>query len=148
MPDDHKLRARVTIRNRKGLHARASAKFGGPGDKMVLQPENLAGLEALGVKPTRDEDKFHGRDIRAAVKAIWNGENFDERAKATGGVIAADSEGGTAPIGIVLDRTNFYAEMGGQVADTGRMVVTRERKSSSADKNEGGEFRRSRPNIS
>jgi phosphocarrier protein len=25
--DDDKLRARVTIRNRKGLHARASAKF-------------------------------------------------------------------------------------------------------------------------
>ena len=25
--DDNKLRARVTIRNRKGLHARASAKF-------------------------------------------------------------------------------------------------------------------------
>ena len=27
MVDDGKLRARVTIRNRKGLHARASAKF-------------------------------------------------------------------------------------------------------------------------
>jgi phosphocarrier protein len=25
--NDHRLRARVTIRNRKGLHARASAKF-------------------------------------------------------------------------------------------------------------------------
>src|SRR5690606_18894150 len=134
--------------------SRASAKFGGPGDKMVLQPENLAGLEALGVKPTRDEDKFHGRDIRATVKAIWNGDNFDERAKAGGTALRAVSSGGpdavdgghgsesraTAPIGIVLDKTNFYAEMGGQVADTGRMVVTRERKSSTTDKNEGGEF--------
>ena len=108
--------------------SRAGAKGTGDGS-LALDTEAVAGLKHLGVKPTDDSDKFHGRDIRATVRAIWNGQNFDEHS----GTRA------TQRLGIVLDKTNFYAEMGGQVADHGRMLVSRE--AHTGYSGTGGEFR-------
>ncbi len=109
-------------------------KFGGQADPMFLQPETLALLKGMSVSPTNDQDKFHGRDIKATVKAIWNGKNFDENAT------AAEARP-QHPIGVLLDTTSFYAEMGGQVADTGRVFVMREARRSASDAHQGGEFR-------
>jgi alanyl-tRNA synthetase len=47
---------------------------------------------------------------------------------------------GWGRIGIVLDQTNYYAEMGGQLCDTGRILVTRETRSG-AESGFGGEFK-------
>lgn len=113
--------------------AGSGSKFGSAGGAMVLQPDTLAKLEHLKVGKTADGDKFHGRTIRATVKAIWNGQNFDGHARA--------GLGSMKLIGVVLDKTNFYAEMGGQEADTGRLSVSRETKTSAADHSHGGEFR-------
>ena len=119
-----------------GYHAameeqRERSKAGGKkagGDQLVLGPAETARLARLNVRPTMDDDKHHGRDIHATVKAIWNGANFDEHATPTT----------TRRIGVLFDKTNFYAEAGGQVADTGRVMVTR---STGSDHTKGGEFK-------
>ena len=83
------------------------------GTKIELRAEQIAKLHHLNIKPTNDEAKFDGRDIKGAIRAIWNGKNFDEHADNT--------TAGMKPVGIILDKTNFYSEMGGQVADQGEM---------------------------
>ncbi len=106
---------------RQKERSRAGAKAGGDGG-LVLDAEAVAKLRTLKVKETDDSHKFPGREIRATVRAIWNGSNFDE--------VTDTDRAGMHPVGLVFDRTNFYAEMGGQVSDTGLVSVTG-----------GGEFR-------
>jgi len=58
---------------------------------------------------------FIGRgNIVSQIKAIYYAKNFLESTKD----IPADAQ-----IGIILDRTNFYAEQGGQEYDTGRILI-------------------------
>jgi len=112
--------------------SRAGAKTGGESG-LVLDAEAIAGLRQMRVNETDDGDKFHGREIRATVKAIWGGKNFDERAVGT--------TAGTHRIGVILNKTNFYSEMGGQVADTGSLDVSRESRIGSAgSQGTGGRF--------
>ncbi|MBO6513711.1 MAG: alanine--tRNA ligase, partial [Phycisphaerales bacterium] len=88
------------------------------GERVVeLRAEQIAKLGVLQVKPTDDSMKFEGKETLAMVKAIWNGKNFDEHADTT--------TAGMHRVGIVLDKTNFYSEMGGQVADTGELRCTK-----------------------
>lgn len=114
------------------VRSRASDKAG-MDEAITLDPEAIARLKGMNVEATDETDKFHARDIRASVKAIWNNLNFDEA------VTAAND--GIRRVGVILDKTNFYAESGGQVADVGRMQVTRENRSGSVDHYEGGDFR-------
>ena len=84
------------------------------GERVVeLRAEQIAKLGALNVKPTNDSFKFDGREIRGMVKAIWNSKNFDDHIDTT--------TAGMHRVGVVLDKTNFYSEMGGQVADVGEL---------------------------
>jgi len=103
------------------------------GPTLELTGDETARLARLGVEPTDDSAKFANRDLSAHIKAIWNGNNFDEAAKAS---IYQGKR-----IGVILNRTNLYSETGGQVSDHGRIQVLGEAKSSTRDRNDGGEFR-------
>ncbi len=87
------------------------------GHKIELRAEQIAKLQHLNIKPTNDDAKFVGRDIKGSIRAIWNGRNFDDHADNT--------TAGMKPVGIILDKTNFYSEMGGQVADLGELQCMR-----------------------
>jgi alanyl-tRNA synthetase len=78
-----------------------------------LPPDVLAKLKDGGVEPTDDSAKFNAQPIGATVRGIWDGSQLIE---STHGAEAAGQG-----IAVILDRTNFYAEMGGQVGDTGEM---------------------------
>jgi alanyl-tRNA synthetase len=73
---------------------------------LALGTHAVAHLQGVPVVPTDDAAKYIDSDVDATVRAIWTGKEF------------ADSVTDAAA-GVVLDRTNFYAESGGQVADNG-----------------------------
>ncbi len=81
---------------------------------LLLGTEQIATLANLNVKPTDDEPKFGSNFVRGRVVAIWNGRDFDDH------VIASNTRP-TDRFAVVLDKTNMYAEQGGQAFDTGRM---------------------------
>jgi alanyl-tRNA synthetase len=78
-----------------------------------LPPDVLAELHKTGVKPTDDSYKFNAAPIGATVKAIWDGHKLIPHTHGA----EANAQG----FAVVLDRTCFYAEMGGQVGDTGEL---------------------------
>ena len=92
--------------------AREIARAGGKGaDSALLRlpPDALSQLGECKIKPTDDAAKFLSDPIRATVKAIWNGT----------ALVESSPDGSEAAI--LLDRTGFYAEMGGQVGDAGTL---------------------------
>jgi alanyl-tRNA synthetase len=77
------------------------------------QTDKLA--KELAVPATKDSAKYiwvstgSGPKCNTTVKAIWTGKEFKQEA----------AEG--AFVGLIFDETNFYAESGGQLFDTGRV---------------------------
>ena len=106
----HRLMEEARERSRAGASGACAA--------LDMTPSALSSLEKLNIKPTDDAPKFDPKRTRARVVAIWNGTDFDEN------IIAANTKP-DARFAIVLDRTNFYAEMGGQIADTGKIRVNK-----------------------
>ncbi|MEZ6209864.1 MAG: alanine--tRNA ligase [Phycisphaerales bacterium] len=87
-------------------------------DALALTATAIGKLKALNVKPTRDGEKFGHTRSRARVRAIWNGTDFDEN------VLASNTRPDDR-FAIITDKTCFYAEMGGQVGDAGRLIVVK-----------------------
>ncbi|KAK0309489.1 Alanine--tRNA ligase [Friedmanniomyces endolithicus] len=85
------------------------------GDLLKLDVHDISALEKMeGVPKTDDSPKFGRENVHGVVKAIYHGGKFPESTKEI-------PEG--EQIGLILDRTNFYAEQGGQEYDTGRILI-------------------------
>jgi alanyl-tRNA synthetase len=67
------------------------------------------------VPKTDDSYKFQLEPISAEIKAIFS--------KSTRFTQSTDEIDTTEQIGVILDRTNFYAEQGGQEYDTGHITI-------------------------
>ncbi|KAJ1728917.1 Alanine--tRNA ligase [Coemansia biformis] len=104
-------RSRAVSKQRKG-------GAGGTGN-VVLDVHAIADLNERGVPKTDDQPKYAERSVEARVLAVFDGTAFvggEERSIAT-------NPDDVPAVGIVLDRTNFYAEQGGQEYDTGSLVT-------------------------
>jgi len=114
--------------------ARAAGKFSGGSGSLALGADQTAQLARMHVAPTDDHFKFTPKDVTARVEAIWDGHTFEQS-------VRAGSVGIHKQIGVVLSRTNFYSEMGGQECDMGRIHVVSESRSSVHDDHDKGDFK-------
>jgi len=95
---------------------------GGSGKDMRLVAEQTAYLVSQQVEATDDDAKYvWNEDLEGCIaKGLFIGRNETE--DKIGFVDSITSENGA--VGIVLDKTNYYAEAGGQIYDTGSMITS------------------------
>jgi alanyl-tRNA synthetase len=92
-------------------------KEGKGGEQLLKLDIHARGLleQDTSVPKTDDSAKFKLDPISAQIKAIFS--------KSTSFTKSTKSIDESEQIGIILDRTNFYAEQGGQEYDTGRITI-------------------------
>lgn len=78
---------------------------------ITLDVQSIAVCKGRNIQVTDDKYKFGQEDISATILAIFDGSSFQ-------GVWSEIN----STIGIILDKTPFYSEAGGQIYDTGFMV--------------------------
>ncbi|KAI9681003.1 MAG: Alanine--tRNA ligase [Trizodia sp. TS-e1964] len=113
----------------RGLHidqkefedAQAKAKEASKGakkavaDLVKLDVHDISKLQEMqSVPKTDDNPKFGRGNINALIKAIYYNKSFVQT--------TADIPSGSQ-LGLILDRTNFYAEQGGQEYDEGKILI-------------------------
>ena len=85
------------------------------GDLIKLDVHDLGELEVMPQVTKTDDSAKYGRDnITGKVQAIYHAKRFHDSTK----VIPEGDQ-----IGLILNKTNFYAEQGGQENDSGRIVI-------------------------
>lgn len=100
--------------------ARLKAKEASKGEKKAgsdlvkLDVHDLGILETKHLPKTDDSAKFGRKNINGQIKAIYHAKTFVDD---TNSIPSNDQ------IGVILDKTNFYAEQGGQEYDTGKIVI-------------------------
>jgi alanyl-tRNA synthetase len=98
----------------RSRQARVAAKSG-DSPQLVLIAEQTAALTHKGVLPTDDSFKYkEDVDLPATVMSIYGPDGFYED--------AADAKEGDF-VGLILDKSSFYAEAGGQEADLGELLI-------------------------
>ncbi|KAL8687609.1 MAG: hypothetical protein Q9218_006269 [Villophora microphyllina] len=111
----------LTIDDNEFEEARLKAKEASRGEKKAasnLVKLGVHELDALsrmpGVTKTDDSAKFGRDNVTARIQTIYHDKRFLD---STEGIPL------NAQIGVILDRTNFYAEQGGQENDTGKLII-------------------------
>ncbi|KAK3675652.1 Alanine--tRNA ligase [Recurvomyces mirabilis] len=111
----------LTIDDEEVSQAQEKAREASKGEKkaaadlLKLNVHDINALEKMpDVPKTDDSPKFQRDNVKGTVRAIYHGGNFPQ---STSEAPQGDQ------IGLILDRTNFYAEQGGQEFDTGRLVI-------------------------
>ena len=104
----------VKVAQEKAKEASKGQKKAGV-DVLKLNVHDINSLEKMpDVPKTDDSAKFGRANIHGIVKAIYSGGKFIDSTKEV-----AEGE----QLGLILDRTNFYAEQGGQEYDQGRILI-------------------------
>ena len=104
----------LEAQKQRSRDARKAAKAGGA-ERFELIAEQTAWLADNGVDATDDSSKYEWDvETDATVKAVFGSDGFVTDGTA---VTAGQS------VGLVLDRSSFYAEAGGQEADLGTISV-------------------------
>ncbi|KAG9050230.1 Alanine--tRNA ligase [Tulasnella sp. UAMH 9824] len=102
----------------KSKEASRNSGKAGVKDAVKLDVHDIATLEANDQVPkTDDSPKFSNNDARGSIKAIYHGRQFFTSSK------DIPSTDGPTLFGLLLDRTSFYAEAGGQEYDTGTISL-------------------------
>lgn len=111
----------LTIDDKEFEDARSKAKEASRGEKkaasdlLKLDVHDLGKLSKMNdVQPTDDDAKFEKGNITAQITAVYHSKQFLDGTKEI-------PEG--EQIGLITNRTNFYAEQGGQENDTGKIIV-------------------------
>ena len=111
----------LSINDKEVEEAQEKAREASKGDKKAagvvvkLDVHDLGALENMPEVPKTDDNAKYGREnITATIKAIYHNKQF---LKSTKEVPQGER------FGILLDKTNFYAEQGGQEADYGKLVI-------------------------
>lgn len=99
----------------KALSRAGKGTGAGAGEVVAFDVHDIAAVEAKDTVPkTDDSAKYLNGNINAHIKLIYRNHEFPEN---TTGIEEQKS------FGILLDRTNMYAEQGGQEYDTGSITV-------------------------
>ena len=111
----------LTIDDNEYETARLKAKEASRGEKkagsdlLTLGVHELGQLEKMSdVSKTDDNPKFDRENITSLIKRVYTKGKF---------LRSTDEVQEGEQIGLILDRTNFYAEQGGQENDTGRIII-------------------------
>jgi len=110
----------IAMENQKerGRRATKSKKLAGRQD-LTLGAEQTAFLQNSGIHPTNDSYKYEwDTDVSTKVRAIFANGNFIDSDAAQ--IFIASS---SATIGIIMDKTSFYYESGGQISDSGTIEI-------------------------
>ncbi len=103
----------------KALHEKQLKAMGGV--DMSLEAEQTNYLNEHNIQVTMDELKYDREGtVDAQILSLYVGRNATDLYGFIGTIHAEDV--GNKMIGVILDQTSFYAESGGQVADTGTLV--------------------------
>ena len=120
--DKEGFEAKMKLEQELSAAAHQAKMSGGSGKDMRLLAEQTAQLVSMNVQGTDDSAKYVWNedltDCRAMALFIGRNETEDN----IGFVDSISSEHGV--IGVVLDKTSFYAEAGGQIYDTGSLVTS------------------------
>lgn len=111
----------LNINDKEVEEAQEKAREASKGEKKAgaalvkFDVHDLSALDNMDDVPkTDDAAKFGRENITSVIKAIYHNKQFLKSTKEV-------PEG--EQFGVLLDKTNFYAEQGGQEYDTGRLLV-------------------------